>query len=319
MHKEIINWFVGPGRTYMRRFGGPIFLILAIAAALVVLYLNGKQVLTYSFHLNPALVLLSLGIAFSGLGFVVLAWHLILARFGSRLSYHADLRIYCYSILGSTIPGGIWQLAGRVALYERQGVAGIRVTVATVVEFTLLGLAGLTVYGFTILLQRTETFWQRPEFVLIAAALAFVLVQPSIFNKFIIFILQRSGGTDQPILPLRYRDLGGLLGLQVLTIVFGGSAIYVLLQSFVAVPIDLYITVVGAWGAGVAASNLLFWFPGKPVLRDGAMALVLAQALTPSLALIFVIVVRIWTIASIIIMAGLAWLFLRRESPLRTN
>jgi len=56
-----------------------------------------------------------------------------------------------------------------------------------------------------------------------------------------------------------------------LVVYVGGTAIYFLLKSFVVTSGNLYITMVGVWAAGAAAGHLLFWVPGKPILRDGAL------------------------------------------------
>ena len=319
LSKSFSNWLSGHGRIYWRRFSGPVFIILAIVVTLVIFFIDGQQILNYTFQLNPALVLLSVVIEFSGLILAVPAWHLILARFGSRLSYQDDLRIYCYTILGIVIPGGVWSLVGRVALYERQGVPGMYVTVATVVEFMLIGLAGLAVYGLTIFIQPAETIWQRPGIALLVMAMTLILVQPPVFNRIATLILSRSNPINAPLTLLSYKDLGVLLGLEILTLIIGGTAIYVLLQSFVIAPASLYITMVRAWAAGAVVSNLLFWLPGKPVLRDGAIIVVLAQTLPVSLAVGFVIILRAWTIMSVLLAAGLAWLFLRRKPYLPTE
>jgi hypothetical protein len=141
-----------------------------------------------------------------------------------------------------------------------------------------------------------------------------ILVQPPFFNRFIQWLLKQSKQTQENLASLHYGDLGLLLGLEILTIIVGGTAIYILLQSFIRIPIEAYVPVISAWAAGVVVGNLLFWFPGKPILRDGAMMLVLTQLLPPTLALAFVIILRVWHIASILLAAGLAWLFLRRRT-----
>ncbi|MBI1878111.1 MAG: flippase-like domain-containing protein [Chloroflexi bacterium] len=276
--------------------------------------LDSQRILSYTFQLNPGLVLLSVVIEFSGLILAIPAWHLILARCGGQLSYQDDLRIYCYTLLGIVVPGGVWSLMGRVNLYQRQGVPGVRVTIATIVEYILIGLAGLAVYGLMMFFKPTQVLWQRPETALILTAIALILVQPPFFNRVILFISKQSGKINEDLTPWRYGDLGLLLCLEVLTIIVGGTAIYTLLQSFISIPVEAYLPVVSAWAAGAVVGNLLFWFPGRSVLRDGAMTLVLAQLLPPALALAFVFILRVWHIASILLAAGLAWLFLRRKS-----
>ncbi|OQY42392.1 MAG: hypothetical protein B6242_16265 [Anaerolineaceae bacterium 4572_78] len=303
--KKTYNW---------KHFAASLFLILGIMATIAVLIFDGKRLLEYSFHLNPSLVVFSIIIGFSGLIFIVPAWHLILARLGKSISYWDDLRIYCYSFIGYAIPGGIWSFVGRAALYEREGVSAVQVTVAGVIEMMLIGVAGLIVYGGTLFFHESEQLWQRPEIAIGIAIIALIIIQPPIFNYICQFILQRFKQTTEYTISLSYTDLAIILSLEIVVIIIGGTAIYFLLKSFVATTSDLYITMVRVWAVGVAAGHLLFWFPGKPILRDGAIVLTLSQAITPSLALIFVIIVRLWTIVSAIIAFAIAWLILRPKS-----
>jgi hypothetical protein len=287
---------------------GLVVLIIA-----VVLINDSRRLLTHSFRLDLFMVLLSFIIECSGLVLAVPVWRGILARFGSQLSYREDLRIYCYSMLGVAIPGGIWPVIGRAALYERQGVASVRVATASVVEFILIGLAGLIVYGLAAGLLRTENIWQRPGMALATAILGLVLVQPPLFNRIIGWLLRRSRRTDEPPVSLRYTDLGRWLVLEGFVVVIGGVAVYVLLGSLVEAPPGVLLPVVQAWAAAAVAGNLFFWIPGTPVIRDGAMTLILAQALPASMAILFVLLVRVWTIISILMLAALIWLFLGRN------
>jgi len=59
--------------------------------------------------------------------------------------------------------------------------------------------------------------------------------------------------------------------------------------------------------------NLFFWIPATSIIRDGAMTFILMQFLPASVAILFVLLVRVWTIGSILMVTALAWLLLRRS------
>lgn len=308
-----LNWFHETGRPYLKRYGGPVFLGLAIITIPLLIVLDSQRLLAYSFHLDPWYVFLSVVLEFSSLIFTVPAWHLILTRLNVQSTYRDDLRIYCYSLIGFVIPGGIWPFVSRATFYEQQGVSAVKVLVATMVEVLLMGLAGLVVYSLTLLIIPQAVVWHRPEIAILAISGVFILIQPPFFNRISGKILSWFEQTKQQMVDLSYQDLVILLILEAVTIIIAGTAIYYLLQSFVSVSPSAYFSVVGAWGIGVAASNLFFWFPGKPILRDGAMIIVLTQILPPSLAIAFVIIIRIWTMLSMLLSFGLAWSLLRRR------
>lgn len=297
----------------LRRLAGLLVTVLALIVAVAVFIKDGRRLLTHSFHLDPLLVMLSFAVECTGLPLAVLVWRRILARFGNHLSYRDDFRIYCYSMLGVAIPGGFWPLVSRSVLYERRGVSGICVAAASMVESVLVGLAGLMVYSLVATLIPFESIWLRPSVALAIAALAFVLVQPPVFNRVIGWLLSRLYPNSGPAVSLRYADLGGWLVLEAILVVIGGSAVYLLLRGLTTVPAGLFVPVVSAWAAAVIAGNLLFWIPATSIIRDGAMTLILMQLLPASVVILFVLLVRVWTIASVVIVAVLAWLLLRRD------
>jgi len=220
-------------------------------------------------------------------------------------------------MLGIVLPGGFWPLVSRAALYERQGIAPVRVAAASVVESVLIGLGGLVVYGFTTTFTPSENVWQRPEVGLAIAVLACVLIQPPLFNRVAGWLLQHSRLHDEPPISLRYVDLARWLIVEGLVVVVGGAAVYLLLCGFAAVPSDLFFLVISTWAIAAATGNLFFWMPGTIVIRDSAMSLILMQSLPASVVIVFVLLVRVWTILSILIVSALAWLFLGRSQGLQ--
>ena len=303
------------GRNYWKRFGTALYICLAIIIIIAVAFSNGRKLLSETFQLDPIYLVLSILVEFSGLILAVPAWHLILAHLGADVKFKDNLRLYCYSMMGSVIPGSIWIFLGRVTLYDREGISTSQVVFATIIEMLLMGIAALLVVGLIGMFHTNTIIWYSPTVMIIATILAVVLIQPPVFNRLGMYALSRSRQWAKPIVKLQYFDLGKLFLLEVLTVIVGGSAVYYLLRSLIFITSELYPLVVGAWAAGIVTSNLLFWLPGKLVIRDGITILVLTQALTPSLAVTFVIIVRLWTVISILIAYLLAWVFLRPRSP----
>lgn len=314
-HRQTKRWSQKAPSARLWQFMGLVVTVLLVAIALAMLIKDSQRLLTYSFRLDPLLVLLSFVVECSGLPLAVSTWRGMLARVGGHSSYRDDFRIYCYSMLGIAIPGGFWPLVSRAVLYKRQGVAGVRVAAASVVESVLIGLAGLVVYSLTTTLVPSGNIWQHPGIAWAIAALTFVLVQPPIFNCIIGWLLRRLRPDDELPISLRYTDLGRWLVIEGIVIVIGGGAVYLLLRGFTMVSPGLFFPVISAWAVAAVAGNLLFWVPATSVIRDGAMTLILMQSLPTAVVILFVLLVRVWTIASILIVAALAWLFLRRNRP----
>ncbi|MCB8946111.1 MAG: flippase-like domain-containing protein [Ardenticatenaceae bacterium] len=279
--------------------------LLFVAAAVFVLIRDSASLLSASFRLHGGWLFLSFVVECTGLIVAVPVWRQILGRLNGRLSLSKDFRIYCYSMLGVAIPGRLWSVAGRAALYKREGVSGLTVAVASFIELLVFGLAGLVVFGVATAVSPPTNLWQKPMLALVITLLAVVLIQPPLFNRLITWLLRRvRSETD---IALSYHDLAIWLVGEVVVVVIGGTAVYILLYSLSPVSLTLLPAIITAWASATIAGSLFFWIPG-PVIRDGMMTLVLTQVLPSATAVLFVILVRIWTIASILLLVALIWL-----------
>ncbi len=289
------------------------WIALAIGAAIVIMIQGSSELSKQTLRLTPWRVALSFVIACSGLLVAVPVWRRILGSYGVHQTARDDIRIYCYSALGTTVPGGIWLIVGRTVLYEQLGVEGSRVAVASVCETFITGLAGMGLYGLATIVRPDISLWRRPEVGGAVSLLALLLLHPRLFNSLSGWMQRRLKKDGKSITShFRYMDLVKWIGLEAIVVVIGGFAMYVLLSSLTLVTLSILVQVIAAWAAGVAASSLFFWLPGTPVLRDGALILALTPSLPLSVALVFVVLARVWLIVSLLFLAGILWLFFDR-------
>lgn len=299
---------------------GIVSLILVLAALGVTIWLLGRddsQALVQSLHLNIPLALLSFAVSCAGLLLVAVPiWRRILASYGVRESFAQDVRIYCYSALGLVLPGGIWSIVSRSALYESLGVNSILVAAASVVETFTAGIAAMGVYGLSVLLLPEISLWKRPEIGFAFSILVMILVYPPVFNRLSGWVLRRSKRGEALLrVNFRARELANWIMLEAVVVVVGGLSVFIFLNSFVAVPQFVVVPVIAAWAASLAAGNLFFWLPGTPLLRDGTMVLILTPSLPLSVTLLFVLLLRVWAIMSLLAVALGIWLII--DKPYR--
>ena len=76
-----------------------------------------------------------------------LTWRFIIMRLGRMAGSWGDIEIYSYSYLMRHLPGMIWYLAGRAAMYRRRGIRASVALVASGLEWFLLLVAALLVYA----------------------------------------------------------------------------------------------------------------------------------------------------------------------------
>ncbi|HET7091214.1 MAG TPA: hypothetical protein VFL17_21480 [Anaerolineae bacterium] len=290
-----------------------ILVIIALGVAILSFVREGSDLLRQPIQLNIPLVLLSLLIASSGLLIAIHTWRRILAGYGVRQPIRHDLRIYSYSALGLILPGGIWAIVGRSAFYRRLGVSGLRIATASVVETFVIGVAAMGVYAVSVIVRPDLSFWQRPEIGLGFSLLVLLLIHPRVFNRLSGWMLRRSKRGEAILLvEFGLAELVGWICLESVVVLIGGLAWFVLLTSLIAVPGTVLVQMISAWAAALAVGSLFFWLPGTAFLRDGAMIVALTPSLPMSVAVIFVLIVRIWSIASLLIIAGAVWLLLDR-------
>lgn len=114
-----------------------------------------------------------------------------------------------------------------------------------------------------------------------------------------------------------FKDLVIWVSVEIIILLIGGMAMFVLLASLTDVSLSMLIPVIASWAVAVAVGNLFFWLPGTPVLRDGAMILALTPSLILPVAVAFVLLVRLWSLASLLLLAGLVWVTLDLPTRLR--
>ncbi|HEX7974146.1 MAG TPA: hypothetical protein VF498_07045 [Anaerolineales bacterium] len=300
-----------------------ISLALVLAALAFVAYVlarDGRQLLSQPVRLSLPLVGLSFVIACSGYFIAVPVWRRILASYGVRQSWQNDLRIYSYSALALVLPGGIWNIVSRTALYGRLGVKGMTVAAASVVETLVSGVAAMAIYSAASLARPELTLWKRPEIGILFSIATLVLIQPRVFNRLINWAIRKKDPQAE-LLQVHFGmgEMAVWIGLEIGVVAIGGGAMYTLLASLTPVSPAVFLPVAAAWAAAVAAGNLFFWLPGTPFLRDGAMLLALTPSLSLPVAVVFVLLIRLWSVASLLVIAGGVWLGLDLPARLRRN
>ena len=294
-------------------------LVLAIGFIIYILLRDGGKILEQRFRFNPGLLALSFIIECSGLLIAIPVWRSLLSCYAIHRPLRDDVRIYSYSLLALVLPGGIWNIVSRSVSYQRLGESGLSVATASVVETLIIGVAAAGLYSITTVLQPAISFWNNPWIGLLLSLMTLSLLQPRIFHRIANWVLRKvNRGESFPETTFSFRQILLWIGLEMSVLAIGGTAVFLLLASITPMS-QVYISstiisVIAAWAAGTSAGSLLFWLPGTPVLRDGAMVLALAPGLTLPMAVVFVLLVRLWSLVSLLVWAGLVWVFMNLQS-----
>ena len=293
--------------------GGLCLIGLAVVAAVVLLIREGTSQALQSIRLDPLWLILSFLTACFGLWLAAFVWHRVLGSFGVHQPFRATLRVYCYSAIGVALPGSIWPIAGRSLLSQQNGISGLRVATASVIESFVIGVSAMVVYAGCIALRPGTSLWTQPWVGIGFSLLAGILICPPVFNRLSRWLLRRTKRVADPIaINVHLRELVGWGLVESVIVVMGGIALFFVLSSLVSVPGQtlLLLPLIIAWAASSAVGNLFFWLPATSLLRDGALILALTPTLPTPLAILFVVLVRVWSIGSLLLIAGFIWLWL---------
>jgi hypothetical protein len=128
-----------------------IWILSIVASLLYVAYLLGsgaRELRNYSWQQYAAALLLGLALYPLSVAAQAGAWALSAGYLREqRLSFDwSDVELYAASYFFRRLPGGIWQVVGRVAAYRERGVGAAQPIAATASELTLLIATGAIVY-----------------------------------------------------------------------------------------------------------------------------------------------------------------------------
>jgi hypothetical protein len=300
---------------------------LAIAAFLILRLTTDWRTLPAeaiaAFHLDIRPLVLAWGIQTLGWLLVVDTWRRVLVRGGAEeasdsdlpaiqaIPYRRHLQVYAYTSLTQVLPGSIWQPMSRIALYRPLGVPALATSAAVVVEWMLLGVAGLLLYGLAAPLAR-GTSPQWVPLLLPLALVAVLLLHPAVFQR----LVRRAAhwlGQDVPPPALAGRDVAGWLLRELAVLACSGMALFLLMLA--VSPAASLADAMSVWGLSVAIASLLAWLPATALIKDGSMVVLLtplyretgADTGTAALIALGVTVAwRLWSVGVLLSWAALA-------------
>lgn len=236
-----------------------------------------------------------------------LTWRLIIVRLGRMIGSWGDIEIYSYSYLMRHLPGMIWYLAGRAAMYRRRGIRASVALVASGLEWFLLLVAAFLVYGtFTVMGSDVSL----ASIILLAAltvAAAFGLRQALLAGS----KLPAPGSVRLRLTALATESIPGAtdlilwLSLYVLAYFIGGWMLLILVNG-VAPEVTLGLgTATRIWAlTGGIGSLLSAIVPAGLGIRELTLAVLLSPAMSRTGAVLVAILLRMAIIAGDLVWAN---------------
>ena len=243
---------------------------------------------------------ISLGFRYWGVGI----WFYLLRRLGAtglKGSGVTLTHVYAKSWMGRYIPGAATWIIGKVYFASKHGVSRARLGVSGLLEGALQ-IAATLALALVLLLIDPRTHALDP-WIIVLMIVAFVGCAVCLVPRVFVFLIStalrvlRRKPLDDDVTPNLGTVLGGA-GLYVAGAVLSGTAYYfITLAVYPSLKLSDATFVIGAASMASAISMLAVFAPGGLGVREGVQALLLALVMPGPIALVVVVVTRVWSLA----------------------
>lgn len=219
-------------------------------------------------------------------------WVQILNDSGKQISSYRGLVIYMTSQFAKYLPGGFWNLVGRVYLTSKHGVVlGTQMT-AILYENMMLGIVSV-IYGIILLYSFHFIFLPVLLAVAVLLPIAYFFYEPvRVFSQNMIHKLSKRFRGMELSLPRERFFL--YLSYYFLSHLLQGIAFWLLLQTFGVESVNI-VTAAGIFAVSWLI-GLISPLPGGIGIREGALVFLLSFQVPVPVATQISIITRIWNL-----------------------
>lgn len=301
-------------------------LIFFISSSILLIYFGAKNfnmIEPYIAQVRIKFLLLSFTIIIIGEIGAGLIWHRIVKKVCNNSDLIFDIKTYLYSLLGTILPGSIWNIVNKLSNYKKRGVPESEILVCSLTEAIFISLGSFIAFVIFFSIINTNLL-NIPKIIFIVILLiAIILVQPKYLERFF-----KKFSRKEPDYILKFVHIWDYKTIIFLSItegiitILGATGIFLLITSFFKISISYYSVFVAVYALTNVFGNILFFLPGTLILRDGLFFSILTFFLSNQEGLVFTILQRIWLIFIIIITSIFTWLIfdiLCRKKDIREN
>lgn len=301
-------------RAHKGRVLGWTFVAVSLGFVAVMLIRQGGQIPDlkrdlgqFGWTLHPGWLAAALIVGTADLFLMGWVWVLLFRSLGGRVGVGEGIRVWMTTNLGRYIPGKVWQVSG-LAMYmrERRGAGAAALTAAGLFQALVLG-TGAAVAAATLGGVFLADGALLPTVILLGVLLA-VLVQPSIASRVSTALARRFGESTPDTPPGRGTLWAAAIGL-VAAWLFNGLGLWCVWRGAGGAVDPGPLTMAGVYSAAYLAGYLVLFAPGGLIVREGAMAALLAATagVPVSVGAAVAIVARLWATATELLGVTIVW------------
>ena len=260
----------------------------------------------FGWSLRPGWLIAAVSIGTADLFLMGAIWVGLFRALGGSVGAREGVAVWMITNLGRYIPGKLWQLSG-LALYMRENrqAGAAALTAAALFQVLVLG-TGIAVAAASLGAELVRGGAVVPIAAVILLVLV-VLLRPSLTGRAAGALARRFGesaAAGSPGAGALWLAVGGL----VLAWLVNGAGLWCVWRGAGGGPAPGVFTMSGVFAASYVAGYLVLFAPGGLVVREGAMAgLLAATAGVPvSVGAAVAVLARLWAVASELLATGIA-------------
>ncbi len=261
------------------------------------IYFNMGELRRYSWDIEVAQMGFSALLLIIAFGLMVGIWLFIMRRMGEHLTFTRGWRIWFISNLGRYIPGKFWQVATLIWLAGEEGISR-RITGASVIIGHVLSILASLVMFIFLFSNEAELLSPR---LIIALIILVVLLLCMVYPKNLERLLNwglRFFRKEAIEVRLTLKDIVYIFLLYLCGWMLYGIAFYYFVDSLVPVSYNRLLETASIFAVSYVLGFVVIIAPGGLGVREGIMALLLAQIVPAYLAVGISVFARIWATAA---------------------
>jgi hypothetical protein len=276
--------------------------ITAVATVAIIIqlaYSNQELLLTLEWRLAPLWLLpmsffIALKLVLGGWG-----WHLLVRQSTQFNIPRHNIKVWWASNLSRRIPGGIWYIASRAGMYDEHAVSKRAISATSVLELVFIVTSGaivaLTTSPFWVI-SRESTLTTYSWLLLILIPMGTILIHP----RFIAWMWQKINKTT-PIPHFRWQETASILTFYSVIWLMAGPMVYSIINIIYPLSAVYIPSLIGMWALSNIIATIGAFTIGGFGVRELSFALLLAQIIPTPVAIIVVLLVRVfWLIGELI-------------------
>jgi hypothetical protein len=235
-------------------------------------------------------------------------WVAIIHTFTQQLDWWSNAQIYSLTQATRRIPGTIWYVGSRVAIYSQLGLNKTTIILANAIELLVLLVTAGILGTIFLLITRTSITIYPILTLIISMTIAITILQPSVLR----WLLRKIG--SPPSTNLTFRRILLWASIYIVVWISSGLMLNQLVNVFNYGTTDQALFVIGAWALSNTAGILTFFLPTTFGATELAITILLSPILPLPLAGTVAIIMRFLT-TILEIGFSVIFYFIARKSP----